>query len=336
MMDHRKGSPDPGPILITGVNGQDGVHLVREYAARGTRVVGTLLPGSTSAYLAGVTVEPLDVRDPRAFAALLDRHQPSVVVNLAALSSIGISWSAPSLAAEVNGAAVVGLLQELQAFRDRTGWAPRFVQASTADVFGLPVGLPIAENHPRVPISPYGIAKLVAHEAVVAARVEGLFAANAILFNHESALRPQHFVTRKITSAAASIALGLSDSITLGRLDVRRDWGSAADAVTALRLIGEAVEPDDFVIATGASRSLASVVELAFGAAGVADPWTHVIRDPDLMRPADVPDLVGDPSHAQSVLGWRPVTAFEDVIARMVDVDRQRQLTGVEDDPAYL
>jgi GDPmannose 4,6-dehydratase len=106
--------------------------------------------------------------------------------------------------------------------------------------------------------------------------------------------------------------------------------------VTALRLIGEAVEPDDFVIATGASRSLASVVELAFGAAGVADPWTHVIRDPDLMRPADVPDLVGDPSHAQSVLGWRPVTAFEDVIARMVDVDRQRQLTGVEDDPAYL
>jgi GDPmannose 4,6-dehydratase len=324
-------------VLITGVNGQDGVHLARAYAARGQQVVGTAQPGSAvSPYLPGTALEPLDVRDRVAFAAVLEQHRPAAVVNLAALSSIGRSWSAPEQAAEVNGTAVVGLLDELREFRGRHGWTPRFVQASSADIFGMPRVLPVDESHPTTPVSPYGVAKLVAHDAVVAARADGLFAANAILFNHESALRPQHFVTRKIARAAAAIALGLTDTVSLGTLDVRRDWGAAVDYVQALRLIAEAESADDFVIATGTSRPLAEVVEIAFDAAGVADPWTHVVQDPDLVRPADVPDLVGDPTHAREVLGWKPTTSFEDVVARMVAVDLQRLRSGVEDDPAYV
>jgi len=324
-------------VLITGVTGQDGIHLARLYAASGTPVIGaSLAGGDPSPYLTGLPVEPLDVRDAAAFRALLERHQPSAVVNLAAFSSIGQSWANPELAAEVNGTAVVGLLDAMRDFRDAHGWAPRFVQASTADVFGPPGGLPISEDHPRAPVSPYGKAKLVAHEAVIAARADGLFASNAILFNHESALRPLHFVTRKITRAAASISLGLSSSLTLGTVDVRRDWGSAADYVDALRLIASASEADDFVIATGISRSLASVVEVAFAAAGVDDPWSHVVQDPELVRPADVPDLFGDASRARGVLGWKPVTPFEDVLARMVEVDLLRLASGVEDSPAYL
>jgi GDPmannose 4,6-dehydratase len=325
------------PVLITGVNGQDGVHLVGAYAARGVPVVGTVLPGAAeSPYLAGCPLESLDVRDTDAFTALIERHQPETVVNLAALSSIGRSWSTPELAAEVNGSAVVGLLGALRAFRDAHGWAPRFVQASTADIFGPPTTLPLTEEAPHAPVSPYGIGKLVAHDAVVEARADELFAVNAILFNHESPIRPAHFVVRKVARAAASIALGLSESVTLGTVGVRRDWGAAADHVRALWLMAEASEPRDYVVATGRSWSLAEVVELSFAAAGVSDPWAHVMQDPDLVRPADVPDLVGDPSRAARDLGWTPTISFDDLIARMVSVELQRLRSGVEDDPAYL
>lgn len=323
--------------VITGVAGQDGVWLARLLLARGESVVGTVAPGTPpSPYLTGVTVVPLDVRDAPGFAALLERVQPATVFNLAAFTSVGASWEAPDVAA-VNADAVTAMLEELVAFRSRHGWAPKFFQASSADMYGAPATTARSETTPMTPASPYAKAKLAAHLEVGRFRSEhDLFAASGILFNHESVLRPERFVTRKITHAAAAISLGTVDAVTLGNLEVRRDWGWAAEYAEALRLMLDAEVPDDFVVATGTSHALGEVVEMAFAAAGVADPWARIEQDPALMRPADVPDLVGDPTKAAALLGWRAQTPLADVIARMVAVDLRRLQTGVEDDPTYL
>jgi len=326
------------PSLVTGIGGQDGAYLTRVLQAAGRTVVGTFRPGDPQPhYVHEAALVALDVRDTAAFGRLLEQHQPAEVYNLAAFTSVGASWSEPDQVTAVNGDAVVGMLGELVAFRDRHGWTPRFFQASTADQYGVALDVARDETTPMHPQSPYALAKQRAHDAVVRAReADGLFACNGILFNHESPLRPLHFVTRKIARAAAEIALGRRDPLTLGTLDVRRDWGAAADHAEAIRLMLAAERPADYVIATGTSRPLAEVVDLAFAAAGVAEPWRHVRQDPELMRPADVPDLVGDPAKAGRELGWRATTPFEDVVAAMVRVDLRRLETGVEDDPAYL
>ena len=288
-------------------------------------------------YLRGIEALPLDVRDRAGFDAILDHVEPGWVFNLAALTSVGASWDSPGLVLETNGSAVSGMLGSLLDFRVRHGWAPRFFQASTADLFGTASDQPRDEATPHTPQSPYARAKQTAHLAVARARDEqDLFACSGILFNHESVLRPLTFVVRKITRAAASIALGRADSLTLGNLDVRRDWGSAADFARAMQLMLSADHPADYVIATGVSRPLSVVLELAFAAAGLGDPWPHVHQDPALLRPADVPELRGDYSKAKRELGWEPTTPFEDVISRMVAVDLRRIETGIEDDPAYL
>lgn len=320
-------------MLVTGVNGQDGVHLARLLLTQGRPVVGTTQPGSLpSPYLAGVSVGTLDVRDTEGFAALVAAAQPSAVVNLAAYSSVGGSWQHPELVAAVNGAAVEGMLAVLRSQAPEV----RFLQASSAEIYGPPRSLPVTEDAPHAPASPYGEAKLRAHQGVASARDAGLWAANAILFNHESALRPPAFVTRKITRAAAAISLGLADSVSLGTLDIRRDWGWAGDHVRALSLMLEADQPADYVVATGASRPLSDLVEVAFAAAGIADPWPHVVQDPGIARPHDTPDLYGDPSLIGRSLGWTPSVSFEELVGRMVEVDLRRLQTGVEDDPAYL
>jgi GDPmannose 4,6-dehydratase len=197
----------------------------------------------------------------------------------------------------------------------------RFVQASSSEIFGAALQNPQDENTPIAPHNPYGASKAFAHFMVQVYRDRGLFASNAILYNHESPRRPITFVTRKIISGVAAIALGRADTITLGNLDARRDWSWAGDVVDALVLIAAADEPDDFVVASGISHTVRDFVEVAFAAAGVDDWESHVTVDSDLIRPADAPDMRGDASKIRNTLGWTPSMTFEQVVAAMVDHD---------------
>lgn len=316
--------------LITGVAGQDGIHLARLLSHEGTRVVGTVLPGSTDAaamavYLRDVHVVPHDVRDGAGFAELLERRRPDEVYNLAGFSSVGASWDHPDLVAEVNGTAVERMVEALVAYRGRTSHDVRFFQASSAEELG------------PAPLSPYARAKAVARGAVASARERGLFACAGILHNHESPLRPPTFVTRKITRAAAEIRLGRAESLSLGNLDVTRDWGAAVDYVAAMRRMMELEEPRELMIATGVRHRLDDVVRTAFDAAGIADPAPYVVQDPSLRRPADAASLPCDIGPTIEALGgWRPPTSFAAVIGDMVEVDLRRLRTGVEESPSYL
>lgn len=328
--------------FITGVAGQDGVYLARHLRAEGYRVVGTTLPDSAAAtrmapYLEDVTVLPLDSRDQDGFGRALDEHHPDEVYNLAAFTSVGASWRNAELVAETNAMAVLRMLEELVAYRERHGSAPRFYQPSSSEMFGISDQQPQTENTPHYPRSPYAAAKSFAHHLTVNYRDSyGLFTCNGTLYNHESPLRPEQFVTRKITRAVAEIALGRRATLTLGNLDVRRDWGAASDYVRSMHLMLSQDQPADLIVATGMSRPLRELLAVAFDAAGLGDPERYVEQDPELMRPADVMDLQGDPTKARELLGWEPTLSFEDVIAHMVRVDVQRLESGVEEDLAYL
>lgn len=344
-------APTPAPTdaptaLVTGVAGQDGVYLARHLLALGYRVVGTLRPGSrwapttlgrAYAYLDGVTLVDLDQRDHEGWAAVLEGLRPDEVYNLAGFTSVGASWGAAETVAESNAMAVLRMLEELIGFRDRHGWAPRFFQPSSSEMFGVTDQQPQTEGTPHHPRSPYAATKSFAHHLTVNYRESyGLFTATGTLYNHESPLRPEQFVTRKISRGVAEIALGRREQLVLGNLDVRRDWGFAGDYARAMHLVLQQDDPGDFIIATGVSRSLADVLALAFDAAGLGDPAPYVAQDPALMRPADVAQLVGDPTKAREVLGWTPEVAFEDVVAHMVRVDVERLHSGLEEDAAYL
>jgi GDPmannose 4,6-dehydratase len=328
--------------LITGAAGQDGVYLARLLHSQGYRVVGTARPGSTAAtrlapYLSAVELTTVDVCDRDAMWELLVGVRPAEVYNLAALSSVGSSWDDAARVAEVNGRAVVGWREALNRYRDAFGNAPRFFQASTSAIFAVAAQQPLSEHSPYDPQTPYGAAKLVAHEATVAAREsDGLFACNGILFNHESPLRPASFVTRRITNAAAAISSGPATELALGNLAVSRDWGAALDHVRAMWLMLQQDRADDYVVATGVESSLREVVELAFGFVGVDDPWRHVHADPRRLRPVDAPRSVGDPSRAREVLGWVATTSLSELIRQMVAVDLERLRRGVEESSDYL
>ena len=312
------------PQLITGVAGQDGVLLARLLRREGIDVVGTVRPGSgeggaMAPYLTGVEVVEHDVRDTDGFRDLLARHRPEVVYNLAAASSVGRSWAEPELALAVNGEAVLGMLEVLA---DRPG--TRFVQASSAEI-----------RRPGAH-SPYARAKLQAHEATSRAREAGLFCSTAVMHIHESPLRAPTFVMRKVSRAVAEIAEGRRDRVTLGNLDARRDWGSAVDSVRALRLLAGAAEPAEVEVCTGALVRLRDLVAHAFAAAGIDDPWAHVEQDAALERPADEDELAGDPEPIHRFLSWRPRVSVQRTVEQMVNIDRRRLVTGVEEDPAYL
>lgn len=316
--------------LLTGVGGQDGIYLARHLVARGFHVVGTEREPATTdqdlaVYLDGVEVAQHDVRDDLAFRSLLEQYRPAWVFNLAAFSSVGASWDQPDLVAEVNGAAVERMLDAILDHRTRSGDDVRFLQAGSAEESGAAAD------------SPYARAKTRAHTATTRARDEhGLFACTAVLHNHESPLRPQRFVTRKITRAAAEIALGKRESMSLGNLAVSRDWGAAGDYVDAMTRMLELDEPGDLVVATGVTHTLRDLVEIAFVAAGVTDPWSYVVVDEALVRPADAPTLVADISETQRNLGWEPTLSFEQVVEHMVAVDLERLRTGVEESTDYL
>jgi len=328
--------------LITGIAGQDGIYLSRFLREKGYRVVGSSSPTSAGLarlgpYLQGVEIFRVDVRDSEAMQELIMRTRPDEVYNLAAMSSVGASWQHAGDVAEVNGMAVLRILESLLRYRDRFSTAPRFYQASSSEIFGLAAQQPQDEGTPHYPRSPYGASKSFAHHLTVNYRESyGLFACNGILFNHESPLRATRFVTRKITRAVAEIHVGLRDEFYLGNLDVRRDWGFAGDYVEAMWLMLQQPEPEDFVIATGIASSIRDFVEAAFACVDIADPWSHILQDPALMRLADVPQTWGNPAQARERLGWSPATSFTALVEQMVATDLQRLRTGLEETPALL
>ncbi|QYJ03924.1 GDP-mannose 4,6-dehydratase [Nocardioides panacisoli] len=316
--------------LVTGASGQDGLYLARRLCADKIAVTGTVTPGGDGArrvatYAPEVEVVPLDLRDAAALRDVVRRTSPDEVYNLAAVSSVGRSWAEPELTHAVNATAVEVLVEALLERRDRSGTEVRLFQASSAEV----------DEHAAA--SPYARSKAAAERVVRAARDEhGLHASIGRLHIHESPLRADAFVSRKITRTAAAIACGLADRLTLGNLDVVRDWGFADDYVDAIRRMVALPEPADLPIGTGRPHGLDEFVATAFAAAGLGDPAAYVEQDPALVRPVDTPVLVADPEPAAQVLGWRAPTRFADVVGHMVAVDLARLRSGVADRAEYL
>lgn len=305
--------------LITGITGQDGSYLAELLLGAGYEVHGlTRDPGE--AVTPGAVPHRVDLASGGEIAAVVREVRPDEFYNLAALSSVFQSWEDPIATARINGLAVaemLGALRELAA----SGHETRFVQASSAEIFGAPDESPQTERTPIRPTSPYGAAKTYAHGLVGAYRAAGMFASSVILYNHESPRRPTTFVTRKITRAAARIAAGLQDRLELGNLAARRDWGWAPDYVDALHRAATAAEPNDFVVATGAAHSVEDFVRVAFEHAGIADWRSRLDVSTGLLRPGDAAEQAGDAARAHEVLGWRPTKPFADIVRTMVDAD---------------
>jgi GDPmannose 4,6-dehydratase len=303
--------------LITGVTGQDGWYLSELLQTTGHEVFGLVLPGDPSPLPPGVSAIPGDSRDAASLDAALQESAPDVVYNLASISSVAESWVHPELAADING---LGTLRLLASIRD-SGRAVRFVQASSAEIFGE-APAPQDEQTPIRPVTPYGAAKAFAHHCVAAYRAAGVWAAAAILYNHESPRRPEQFVTRKITKAVARIAQGSDEPLVLGNLSARRDWGYARDYMEGLILIASTETPSDFVIATGVSHSVEDFVATAFAHVGISDWRAHVSTDTALERATDASEQRGNAAHAHRELGWTPSVDFTGLVGLMVDADR--------------
>jgi GDPmannose 4,6-dehydratase len=314
--------------LITGITGQDGMYLAELLCAKGYDVFGLLRgqcnpkQGLVKRALPAVQLLEGDLTDMSSLLAALEVAQPEEVYNLAAFSFVGLSWKQPALTGEVTGMGVLRMLEAIRLHTQNDMGKVRFYQASSSEMFGHAREVPQRESTPFHPRSPYGAAKAFAHHLTVNYRESyDAYACSGIAFNHESERRGCEFVSRKVTRAAARIALGLQDGLNLGNLNARRDWGFAGDYVEAMWLMLQQDEPDDFVIATGQTHSVRELVEVAFRHAGVRD-WEKLVGvDFGCMRPADVELLVGDASKASSVLGWRPSVDFESLIVRMVDHD---------------
>lgn len=328
--------------LVTGVAGQDGMYVARLLLARGWSVVGTVRPGSSTLdgmrpYLEGVDVVEHDQRDAVGFARLLRELRPATVVNLAGLSSVPRSWSAPAEVMETNATAVVAMLDAIVRERDASGLDPSFVQASSSAMFGAGTGGLLAEDAAHDPRTPYAVSKSAAHHAVGAYRGEhGVRASSAILFGHESPFRGVRFVAGRVVRLAVETEAGRGGSIVLGDLDAQRDWAAAADVAEALVAMAEHEGPGDLVVATGRGHTVGDLLSAAFAAVGRDDWRDHVDLRPELWSPGQLEVLVGDPSRAAEVLGWRARTSFEELVAQMVDVDRRRLATGIAASAAYL
>jgi len=314
--------------LITGVTGQDGRLLAELLVSKGYQVAAlvrhTYDPRCEAlrSELPSVRLLEGDLRDASSLRGVLDAVQPNEVYNLAAFSSVRRSWVEAELATNVTG---LGVLRLLEAIRGHAGGdltAVKFYQASSSEMFGQPRETPQTELTAFHPRSPYGVAKAFAHHMTINYRESyGLFACCGILYNHESPRRGPEFVTRKITQGVARISLGLQDELILGNLDVRRDWGHAADYVLAMWLMLQAERPADYVVATGETHSLVELLELAFGRVGIQD-WRPLVRqDPSFFRPADVVTLCGDSTKAREALGWSPTRTFVQIVYEMVDSD---------------
>jgi GDPmannose 4,6-dehydratase len=310
--------------LVTGIAGQDGFYLSNLLRSKGYDVHGVELPGKPVASDLCKKLYPADVGTEIDLGSILDDARPDEVYNLAGLSRVSDSFAEPVSFALANGVGAIRLLEAIRRHRERTGREIRFYQASTSEMFGSTGPLPQSEASPYHPRSPYACSKVLAHLQTINYREAfGLFACCGILFNHESPRRPEHFVTRKITSAAARIKLGSSGRLRLGNVDVRRDWGFAGDYVEAMWLMLQHDRPDDYVIATGESHSVRDFGEAVFSYLGL--DWSeHVVTDPMLFRPSDIESVCGDASKAFRELGWQPRVKFGDLVRMMADHDLAR------------
>ena len=309
--------------FVTGIGGQDGSYLAERLIADGLEVhaLARLSDGPPPHCPAAVTLHAGDLTDHEAVRGLLLELAPDEVYNLAAISSVAQSWQEPEAVRRVNGAAAIELMASAYAVMEAVGRPVRFVQASSAEIFGAPTTSPQDEATPLAPTNPYGESKAAAHRALDEWRARGLPAIGAILYNHESPRRPQRFVTRKITSGVADIVHGRAETLVLGNLDAARDWGWAPDHVDAMVRAARHPVAQDYVVATGESHPVREFAAAAFAHAGIDDWERHVRVDTSLTRPTDAADLRGDSTRARRDLGWQPTMTFGDVVAAMVDAD---------------
>jgi GDPmannose 4,6-dehydratase len=342
--------------LITGITGQDGSYLAELLIEKGYKVHGTLR--RSSSFNTGriehlyfeewvrdmrqqrlVNLHYADMTDSSSLIRIIQNIQPDEIYNLAAQSHVKVSFDVPEYTAETDAVGTLRLLEAVRilGLQNKT----RIYQASTSELFGLVQEIPQRETTPFYPRSPYGVAKLYGYWITKNYRESyDMFAVNGILFNHESERRGENFVSRKITLAAARIAQGLQDKLYLGNLDAKRDWGYAKDYVECMWLMLQHDKPEDFVIATGQMHSVREFCTLAFSEAGIELQWegegidekgidkatgqTLVEVDPKYFRPAEVEQLLGDPTKAKNVLGWNPQkTSFEDLVKLMVKHDME-------------
>lgn len=310
-----------GTALITGVCGQDGWYLAEHLLRAGYQVVGTThrseAPTRIEVLGASILVHHLDLTSAEAVRALLKQTNPGLVFNLAARASSAQLFDDPLATTDVNGVAVVRLLEAIR------GLSPeiRFCQASSSEVFAGAEVSPQSERTPPRPRNAYGCAKAFGDHMIAAYRqAYGLFACSAILFPHESPRRSKHFLVRKVTSTAAAIAIGKGSALEIGDLSASRDWGYAPDHMAGMLLMLQQSTPRDFVLATGESHTVAEVCQLAFSLVGLK--WSDFVRtNPSFVRPADSIPKVGDASLARSILGWKPSLGFSEMIALLVNAE---------------
>jgi GDPmannose 4,6-dehydratase len=316
--------------LITGITGQDGSYLAELLLQKGYRVVGMVRRTSLDNHsriahlLDRMELLQGDLLDQFSLVSVLKEVKPNEVYNLAAQSFVPTSWEQPVLTSEFTAIGVTRILEAIR-FVDPT---IRFYQASSSEMFGKVRDVPQTEDTPFYPRSPYGVAKAYGHYITVNYRESyDMYAVSGILFNHESPRRGLEFVTRKVTHGVAKIALGMADELRLGNLDARRDWGYAGDFVEAMWLMLQQEVPQDYVIATGQTRTVRSLVEVAFQHVGL--DWEKYVRlDERFVRPAEVDLLVGDSRRAREELGWVPKTSFQHMIEMMVDADKALLSSG--------
>lgn len=344
--------------LITGVTGQDGSYLAEFLIKKGYQVHGLVRRASlpNTARIDHLLSDPearkhfflhnADLTDASSLMRVVGEIQPTEVYNLAAQSHVGVSFEVPEYTAEATG---VGAIRLLEAVRLCAPKGCRCYQASTSELFGgLPETAPQSETTPFYPKSPYGAAKLYAYWVTVNYRESyGLFAANGILFNHESPRRGENFVTRKITIAVSEIAAGKREKLSLGNMDAKRDWGFAGDYVEGMWKILQQDAPGDYVLATGETHTVREFVAAAFARIGIAlrfegagadekayDAKTNKLLvdvDPAFFRPAEVECLLGNPAKAEKTLGWKRKVDFAGLVSMMVDAD-MRKITGLSAD----
>jgi GDPmannose 4,6-dehydratase len=313
--------------LVTGANGQDGTYLIERLLAAGDDVHGMCHSADGARRLRedfpSVTAHIADLENAKRIRALIDETEPTRVFNLAGNTSVARSWDEPAETADVLGVGPIRLLEAGWKLSQRLGREVRMLQASSAEIFGDASEIPQTENTPRRPVTPYGAAKEFAHEMASVYRARGMFVSSAVLYNHESPRRPEAFVARKIANAVARISLGRQETLTLGNIDVHRDWGYAPDYVDAMIRIVSQPESGDFIVATGVSHSVREFVAEAFSVVGIAHWQNLVIIDPSLYRPADPQTLVGDPSKLRSI-GWEPSVTFHQLVRIMVSAELEQ------------
>ena len=336
--------------LITGINGQDGSYLTEFLLSKNYEVHGMIRRSSSfnTGRIDHLHNNPKildrslflhygDLTDSSNLNRLIEKIKPDEIYNLGAQSHVKVSFEVPEYTADVDA---VGTLRFLDAIKD-SGLKTRFYQASTSELFGKVQEIPQNEKTPFYPRSPYGVAKLYSHWIIVNYReAYDLYAVSGILFNHESPRRGETFVTRKITTAACRIKLGLQNTLYLGNLDSKRDWGYAPEYVEGMWLMLQQDKPDDFVLATGEAHTVREFVQIAFEKLGIKIKWEGqgidelginqdngeviVKVDPKYFRPTEVDILLGDPSKAKRKLGWEPKLKFHELASIMVESDYEK------------